>query len=253
MNKYKSLVFRELKLSARHYMFRGLMFLAFIAMLILVMLVIKPQAAREGGAVDGFALMGAYITGIMGAVIIGEDNGVYKSDVNTGWLTFSYALPLNTFEKTMARYISKLIVIAVGAIFTIIGTVLVYTVGGCALNGNILLSLFVFIDAMLIFNIALDAFIMRATDTKALKKMGAAAGIVIAVLIFLPDILSLGKTGSGDEIISEEALQSVAATNDILCKFEMPEILGYISIPLMIVILIVGFIITMKNFERREA
>lgn len=253
MKKYKSLIFRELKLSAKHYAFRGLLFFAFIAMFALVLFVLKPQAAREGGSLDGFALMGAYAVGIMGAIVIGEDNGVYKADVNTGWLTYSWALPLTAFEKTMAKYLTKLVIIVAGSIITVLGTILVYAVGGCTLRVNTVLSLFIFIDAILIFYIVFEAFIMRATDAKALKKMGGVVGVVIAVLIFLPDIFSFGQPDSSEEIFSEEALQSVAATNAILVKFDMPEIIGYLSIPLMAVILVVGFIITMKNYERRKA
>lgn len=253
MNKYKSLVFRELKLSARHYALRGLMFLAFIAMLVLVMLVLKPQAAKEMSNMRGFALMGAYVVGIIGAIIIGEDNGVYKADVNTGWLTYSWALPLTSFEKAMAKYIVRVILIAAGSVITVLSAILIFAISGSAFNVNTILSLFFFIDIALIFNIVLESFFMRATDTKSLKKMGAIAGAVLAVLIFLPDILSLGQPDSAESDILEQASQSIDVANYVLYSFKMPEMLGYISIPLMIVILIAGFIITKKNFERREA
>lgn len=253
MNKYKSLVFRELKLSARHYALRGLMFLAFIAMLVLVMFVLKPQAAKEMSNMRGFALMGAYVVGIIGAIIIGEDNGVYKADVNTGWLTYSWALPLTSFEKAMAKYMVRIILIAAGSVITVLSAILIFLISGAAFNINTILSLFIFIDIALVFNIVLEAFFMRATDTKTLKKMGTIAGSVLAVLIFLPDILSLGQPDSAESDILEQATQSIDIANYVFYSFKMHEIIGYISIPLMIVILIVGFIITKKNLERREA
>ena len=254
MNKYKSLVFRELKLSARHYTFRGMMFLAFMALIILVMFVLKFQAEKQGSTLDGFALAGAYAVGIMGAVIIGENNDVYKADVNSGWLEYSRTLPLTAFEKTMAKYIAKLIVIVGGSILVILGTVLVYAISGCSLSVNIILSQFVFIDALLIFNIILEMFIMRATDTKALKKIGAVIGVVLAVLVFLPDILPLTEPDSSEQIILDQAMESVVvANNNLLLSLKMPEILCNISIPLMAVILVAGFVITMKNYKRRVA
>ncbi len=253
MNKYKSLVFRELKLSARHYMLRGLMFLAFIVMLVLVMFVLKPQAAKEMCNMRGFALMGAYVVGIMGAIIIGEDNGVYKADVNTGWLTYSWTLPLTSFEKAMTKNIVRVILIAAGSVITVLSAILIFAISGTAFNVNTILSLFIFIDIALIFNIILEAFFMRATDTKSLKKVGTIAGAVLAVLIFLPDILSLGQPGSAESKILEQATQSIEIANYVFYSFKMPEIIGYISIPLMIIVLIAGFIITKKNFEKREA
>lgn len=254
MNKYKSLVFRELKLSVRHYTLRGIMFLAFMALIILVMFVLKFQAEKQGSTLDGFALAGAYAVGIMGAVIIGENNDVYKSDVNSGWLEYSWALPLTAFEKTMAKYIAKLIVIVGGSILIILGTVLVYAISGCSLSVNTILSQFIIIDALLIFNIILEMFIMRATDTKALKKMGAVIGAVLAVLVFLPDILPLAQSDSSEQIILDQAMESVVVANNLLLlSLKMPEILCNISIPLMAVILAAGFVITMKNYKRRVA
>ena len=251
MNKYKSLVFREWKLSQKHYISKILLFLLFVVMFGLAMFVLGGQAAEEETTLDGFALLISYLIGIVGVIYVAEDNGVYKADVNSGWLAYSWALPLTAFEKAMAKYILKAVVIVVGMTLIILGAVVLYTIAGCTISINTVLSFFLFLDGILIYDMVRQFILMYATDSKALKKMGSIASAVGVALLFLPDLFSGGETDAFDEDFS--SVEGLAAFNEMTRTLVIPTFWGCAGVVFMFVLLIVGFVMTWKSYERRLA
>lgn len=251
MTKYASLIFREFKISKKHYFYRVLMLAAFIFLFIIALIVLSNDRTRNGVALDGFALMAMYLIGAIVAIIIAEDNGVFKSDVNSGWLRYSRALPLSAFEKAMAKYIFRMIMIIIGFAVCILSSLVICSVTDSSMNTKGILTMFLLFDVSLIFNIVIEAFIMRATDKKALKKMSYIISAILVAILFLPEFINFDSMNGQEESL-EQTMQSVEKTNELLRKLVLPDAVLYASVALMAVILITGFIITMKNFGRRE-
>lgn len=65
----------------------------------------------------------------LNARCIAGDNGVHKSDMASGLRTYSFALPVTVFEKTVTKYILKFSAIIIGAVLTFIGSTLIHKVG----------------------------------------------------------------------------------------------------------------------------
>lgn len=257
MNMYKSLVFREWKLSKKHYILRTVIFALLSTLFLLTTYSMGKEADQGKSSVDGFLFIMAYFIGIVAAVIVAEDNGVYKADVKSGWLNYSWTLPITAFEKAMSKYIFKGGLVSVGMITTVMVIAGMYALCGGNFNIQSTYLFFIVVDAVLLYDLVRQIIIMHAVDVKSLKKMGNIAGIILAVIFFLPEILSDSKSDPVGELFAsmdpnagEEAVFEVF--DKLMDLIVIPNYIGIIAILLMVVILVISFVVTWKGYERRR-
>ena len=111
MKLYRSLVYRELRLTRKRY---ALMFILFVLLAAMFAL----PAFRDDIFFDDTTEAEKYIIvtlftiipAAIGSFIAGSNNGVHKSDINTGWKRNSVTLPATPVQKAGADLIVKLIV-----------------------------------------------------------------------------------------------------------------------------------------------
>lgn len=124
----------------------------------------------------------AFIRTALTAGCIAGDNGVLKSDITSGWRTYSFALPVTALEKTAAKYIVKLAAIIIGAVLTFIGSALIHTVGGSNMPSAVMFCYFICLDLFLIIDIVYQAIPAgKWVLTGQLARL--AVGIVLVLLI----------------------------------------------------------------------
>ncbi len=254
--KYKALVYREWKVSKKFYAPRVALLGLFLILLgYVVMLIAKDPVTDPPEATTMGILFLSYLFIACIAAMAGEDNGVHKADVDTGWLRFSWALPLTAFEVTMGKYIFKVVMILIGTIvmFVSIGTLTV--LADFTLMAEVVYAFFWCLDVVLLFNFFHNLFVLRAVDKKTLKKMSTISGIVGVVLLFLPDIWFL-LSGKSSENTFESNMEQAFETMDynrLIDLITIPDFWGWIGILLLFVILPVSFVVTRKGYERRNA
>lgn len=256
MKKYKSLIFRELKLSRKHYLGVFALIVIFAGLMLLSIFVSGREAVKNGESLDAFALAMSYMFAIVGSACIAADSGVFKEDMNSGWRRYSYALPVTAFEKTVAKYAVKIIAIIIGMAVIFLGSAAIFAAGGSTLKTGTVCSFFLMLDFFLIFDIVFQAFILRAEDTKSLKKLGSIAGIITFIVVFiLPEFIPEGDLPFNvDAFITDmETMKSPAGLNKYLEYITIPDVWGIIGIVLTFVILALGFVVTLKSYERRES
>lgn len=256
MNKYKSLVFRELKLARKHYIGMFALSILFLGLMVLCVFVAGGEFVRQGESLDTFSLIMTYMFAVISTYCAVHDNGVFKSDMGAGWNTYSHALPVTAFEKAAANYIVKTIAIIAGMAVTILGAAVIFAAGGSTLTMGTIFGFFLFADVFLLFEIVYQAIILRANDMKSLKKLGSIAGGIAFVVIFvLPEFIPAGDEALFlDSLMTDmETMQSPSDLNKYLEYITIPEVWGYAGIALMFVLLAVGFVVTCKSYERREA
>ena len=251
--KYKALVYREWKIAKKFYVLRSILILLFV----LLFGGIIVFSTRAGVKADGVWLFFLYLIVLFIAVAIGENNGVYKSDVNVGWLRFSWALPLTACEKAIAKYIFKCIVILSGTLFTLVSLGIICVLSEFTRMTTVVFAFFWCLDVCLLFDLLRHAIMMRAVDTKTLKKICKKASIVIFVIISIPDVITLiqGKSIFEKSPI-ESKIDAAIANSDFHMLADLmtiPKTWGFIGILLVFVLLIAGFAVTRKNYERRIA
>ena len=254
MKKYSSLIFRELKLGRKAYIGSFILIIVFALLMLLSMFVSGGQYVKNGESMDVFAICLSYMFAALTAGCIAGDNGVLKSDMASGWRTYSFALPVTALEKTVAKYIVKLAAIIIGAVLTFIGSMLIHTVGGSNMPSAVMFCYFICLDLFLIIDIVYQAVVLRADDMKSFKKLGAIAGGIGTVILLALEFIPSGVSDSEFETFMTEV--ETASSPVILNKYigfvTIPDAAGIIGIVLTVVILIAGFLVTLKNHKRRE-
>ncbi|MBQ9948784.1 MAG: hypothetical protein IJO91_10400 [Oscillospiraceae bacterium] len=249
MKSIRSLFYREMRLSARHYIIRLLLLVLVVGFAALSLLVTGQNSAYAGEDMSGFTVMLTYIIAIVAGVVIAEDNGVFKADMDAGWLRYSYALPMSAAKKALTRTLVKLLSISVGMVVTVAGAALV---SGRMPDAPTIMNFVLILDIFLLYDMVQQIFILRATDPDELKRNKFIGGIVAIVVIVIGlELLPIDISGleKAMELIPE--MKSPAEMSQLGELFKLPENIDYFGIPAMIVILAVGFFTSWKALERR--
>lgn len=256
IEKYKSLVYREWKVSKKYYAPRTVLLGLFLILLgYVVILIAKDPTTDPPEATTMGILCLSYLFIACIAAMAGDDNGVHKADVDTGWLRFSWALPLTAFETAMGKYIFRVIVIAIGTTFMFVSVGTFTALMDFTLMAEVVYAFFWCLDVVLLFNLFSNLFMLRAVDKKTLKKLSTIFSIVGVALLFLPDIWLLlsGKVSVNTfESDMDQAFES-ADYNRLIDLMTIPDFWGWVGILLLFVILAAGFVVTWKSYERRNA
>lgn len=265
--KYKSLLFREWKVSKKFYLLRIVLLLLCTLMLGGLMVYITTTGVVETVVVEGETVPAAegatdwafifllYLLVLFMAATSGEDTGVYKADVNSGWLKYSWALPVTAHEKAVTKLTFRGIVVLIGTVYMFVSIGVISAIAGFTHMKTVVYAFFWCLDFCLLLDTIRDFVIMRAVDMKAVKKMGNIALLVIIVAIDLPYFMK-AMQGTPPEDILDSKMVTMMKNNDFSGLTELitiPDLWGWVGILLLFVILIGGFLLSRKNFERRNA
>lgn len=252
----KSMVFRELKILKKSYFATLLMIIGMTAFMLLASYVLITLEIDGNQNVEGFALFMTYMLSLVVAGALTSDDIVLKSDMACGWHRYSLVLPLTSKDRAMAKYITKAIVIAVGGILVAVMSVPVFLLGKSDYSLAPVYLYICAVDFFLIYDIIRQSILMRATDLKSFKKLSVIAGVVIVALVLVLEFAFSGASELSTKIEKVFAEIETADSPTILNKYvkfiTMPAYVGAIAFVLMLVILFVSFLITKKNYERRE-
>ena len=252
----KALIFRELKISTKSYLASLLLIVAMSAMMFLALYVMISKDLGSGETLKGFSLIMAYTFAIIIGGTIASDDTVLKSDIGSGWQRYSLALPLTAHDKAKAKYITKAIVIAVCGVLVSLICIPVFIIGKTSYCLAPIYLYICFVDILLVYDIIRQSVLMRATDLKSLKKLGiivgaVLVGIVIALEYAFTSVSELGR--KIEKVMTEvETADSPTVLNKYTSYITIPAYVGIIALVLMFVILFASYLITRKNYERRE-
>ncbi|MCH5255396.1 MAG: ABC-2 transporter permease [Lachnospiraceae bacterium] len=245
MKKYKSLLFREYKLSRNHYLFRLVILLLFLGLVFLTLLLNHEESQETKDSITMFmSLLFAMIAGFVCA----DDDGVYKSDINVGWHTYSYCLPVSLWEKVIVRYLVKVFAILVGAGITALGCQIIASGAGTKVDMRMICVFLLIADIYLLFQIIIDLVSLMAKDAKESKKfLIIFAVLVLGIIVLSPNLIPADLFDmSGDELGVILPNRIVEAVMKLIDKLDL------FVLPLLIVLFAAGFGITYKIYERRK-
>lgn len=261
MEKYKSLLYREWKITKKFYLLRIVLLVLFTVMLGGgTIYAVNASAGREVAAgadeaLDWALIILFYLLVLFMAAASGEDNGVYKSDVSSDWLKYSWALPVTAHEKAVTKYVFRGILVLSGTIYMFASVGAICAITGFAHMKTVVYAFFWGLDAILAYTIVKDFIVMNAVDMKSLKKMWNIVFIAFVIVFELPYILDAIR-GVPPEDLIDEKLKAIVENSDYSVAIELvsiPDFWGYIGILLLFVIFVVGFLLSRKSFERRSA
>lgn len=245
MRKYKSLLFREYKLSRNHYLFRWIILILFLGLVFLTNLLNRDESQEVKNSITMFmSLLFAIITGF----VCVDDNGVYRSDINAGWHTYSYCLPISLFEKAIIRYFVKVLAILAGAGITALGCRIIAIGAGAKADMRMLFVFLFMADIYLLFEDIIRAVSLVTKDVRKSKIFWTIViGAALGILFFVPDMISIDFLN-----VPKDEL-GVALPNMILeTVMKLIDKMDWILLPLFLVLLAAGFAATYKSYERRR-
>ena len=242
MSLYRSLVYREFKLTKKHsVMLVGISLVLMALMMLLCPVYGEVENDDDVAAVTVMSLTFAFIVSAMGA----SSNDIPKMDIAAGWRKYMYTLPVKPAQQAAGDILTKLISIAVFFIIKLIHSIAVYAVMGVSaltaeINAFLLCS-----SAFLICDMVYNLVIMLARDKKQLKQFGIIAALAgVAVFMLVPDLL-----GSFDKSTAEgQPLTYFSSMIKLLSS--VPCTL--IAVAAFIAVNLLYFFLLKRAYERRE-
>ena len=256
MKLYRSLLFREWKISRRHYVTRVLMVVCFAALLLLAVFAAwKDDFANASAseleelrsAIDMFGMM----FGMLTAILAVYDTDVLQSDVNCGWHRYSLALPITAKDKALARYSVRCGAILTGGILCGIFAVIIENPLGQQLFAGTLNVYCVTLDVLLLFEL-LRSLLMTMGLTEKQAGLAVLLFIVFVVcgfviwfcLSYLDDFWA-----NISEMTENGINPATKLASDVV---ETAENLSFVPFIVLILLTVCSFFASAKALERRE-
>lgn len=254
MALYKSLVYREFRLSRSYYILITLLFVLFGT---LVLIGMRVGIALEGGldndAEEGISILITSIVPAIGGFLSARDANNYKKDVNSGWASYARVLPATAKQRAFSCILLRLGFSAFMCLLTFVWAILVRTAADLS---STVPNISMFLAAMaltVLLDSVYSAVVMRTKDKKAFKKVALIASVaVIGTMELISKLIGRGENG---ELLDDgllDKLKEPAASQKIFNFLTSYTFLA-ISACALITALIVYFIIVSKSLERREA
>lgn len=262
MKLYRSLIFRELKLTRKRCILMLILFLLLsLMMLTQIMLGGFSEPGEESPAEMVLFFVG--MVSLTGGFMAGTNNGLQKADINSGWKRYYFILPTTAKQQAVSDLLVKLCYILFFGLLSAAFALVCNGVSGIntAVEGfnpicrmlNIYLGA---VCAVMLVDIAYSYIMMFANDKNQLKLIGALAFVVAGVVFSVLDLF-LGKNkteqpAEGGAVISQEAVDKFEA---FLCSFEAFLCSGKTSLcvsAVFVVLCALYFLAMWRSHERRE-
>lgn len=250
MSLYRSLIFREFKVTRKTVILRFILILLCSAVLSFSFILsasvddISPDEKVDMTSLYTILAMLSAAT----ALLASFDTGIYKADINTGWARYSYVLPATAKQRTNSMFIIKLILFAAALVINMLNPLilgLLMSKGKMEELITVSLNSFLISFAVgFIITTVQQSVTIWAKDKESLKKLGVIAGIAgLAVYMGAESLLPESKDG---KLVDSDG--SISRLLNSLTGYKMT----LIAAGALILLFSASYIITLKALERRE-
>ena len=258
MKLYRSLIYRELKLTRKRCILMLILFLL-LSLLMLLPIMIGGLSGDSEMEEDLLSIvwLASGIVALTGGFLAGTNNGLQKADINSGWKRYSFILPPTAKQQALSDLLTKLCYILFFGLLSVAFLMVCKIVSGIntAVEGidpicrmlNIYLGA---VCAVMLVDIAYSYIMMFANDKNQLKLISAlafvGAGAVLKVFGLFPRMNKTEKPAEDGTMISEEAVN----------KFETFLSSGKTTLCILavfVVLCVLFFLAMWRSHERRES
>lgn len=256
MKKIRSLLFREFKIARKNYILSGVLIFSIMIFITLGILLLISSGNDEltkymqKSMFNMLVLMSSFM-----APSIYLTDVVFKADINSGWMKYSYGLPVTSFERAVVRTIR-----IVGMMFFAIALSQIFIAVICMITGRqfqLWFSVihFTMMDFSLLVGIISNLFTLSARSTEELKKKYVYGEILITLLSF-PFLFLIFKFfkrifPDNDFTVSEEerVKELVNVLNNLLEKMNGVFLIAV----LILMVLLITVLFALNYFNLRSA
>lgn len=244
MAKYRSLLFKEMKLSIRHYGFMVLMIIMLIAICCLGLFLNREEPSEEIIVIAYFMINTLAI--ISGSAFSWETE-VDKMDKTSGFSTYVLVLPVKAVDRAFVSYCVRTMAIIAGFIFAVIGKVLISKIVNAVLDNSFCFAYFLVVCIGLLISICLKGINLFIKTKPGIEKI-----IAVIVFILVGAVLFIGLSGGinlqaifDDSGLGIPTVVNQAVANGV-AKYSLAVFL------LLVVLLGCGTFLSAKIYGRRE-
>ncbi|MGN0606021.1 MAG: ABC-2 transporter permease [Oscillospiraceae bacterium] len=197
MTKIRSLIFRELKVCRKLYIIKFLVLFAFFAFIIggtFLFTNLFEELSDKENMVKSFAEMLSMLIMLYSVVVFAEDN-IFKSDLNSGWNNYSYALPLTASERAAVKLIRFIGTLGISILLGMVCVAIINKIAGTQFQIGYVILQFILLDLLLLSKIIVDFFVLRARNTDEYKKMQDKGNLIFLFSIICIAIVILKCVG----------------------------------------------------------
>ena len=205
MTAFRSLIFRELRISRKQHILEAVATLIFALYFLMAAAVMKQMKVSDFKSYEDMMLnresivfMAAVMMGVLPVTLAVGQHNTLKADLNSGWLRYSYTLPIDPSVRAAVSVTIKLVTSVVGAIFAIACTCLY-----CSISELSFHSYYLVIDAAALalgalFSIPSDYIILSTRSPEELKKKTNLTGLMFTVVFLIPAYISVKRFFSSE-------------------------------------------------------
>ena len=243
--KYRSLAFREWRILQHRMKYALLLIVSFVALSFLTFY-LNPQ--------EDFSSFPAFISLFLFAVTafmcLGEDD-VYKSDKESGWLTYAKCLPITPDDRAKSATLLLVLKIMVMFIIDVIGYKVNCLAAGVKMNPGLLALSIILSDVCIGIYVLKTAVVTFCPNGQ--ERKGKIVLYIIACLAISYILISAFPIMNRISDMSEVQME-----NFDLPKVVVKEVLKLVNqfefaaIPLLIVIVATYFFVSRKKYEKEK-
>ena len=194
---FRSLIFREFKLAKKVIIIQALLMLVFMAM-VWGMVLSQDDVAE---ALDTVTLM---IT-LQAMLPVLMDNN-FTSDINSGWLSYSYSLPIKPLTRVAVRFVQRFSVTLGSIMLSLINSAALCAFVGRSFGVNQIVWHIVLLAMVIFYFLPSEFILLRARSSAEIKKMMTAAGLTSFALIAAVIIgIFIANGGTLEKLMDEES------------------------------------------------
>lgn len=252
MTKFRSLLYREMRICRKGNILRAGLLILFVGMLWGMLLTIRfgdlAGAAEVANAPDFVVNTAILYTALIGVMVgLGQDE-VFKSDLSAGWQAYSYGLPITPFDRALVRILRLSIMTAAG-----MAAASLNIIGFCAFMDvpfrmSYITLQFLALDFMLVTVIISEFFVLAARSLPDMQKYNERAGWVSFGLMILCIVIFIKTSGlTIDKLKDDTYITELMGGFDIFEKLTGSMLLWVI--PLTLALIAVHFAVVCYRFR----
>ena len=248
MKLYRSLIFRELKVTRKRCILMLILFLL-LSLLMLTPIILGGFSEPSEESPAEMVLLFVGIVSLTGGFLAGTNNGLQKADISAGWKRYSFVLPPTAKQQAMSDLLTKLCYILFFGLLSA-AFAWIYTAATDYNAFGIMLNIYLgAVCAVMLIDVAYSYIIMFAKTKKDLGIIGIiaffGAGIILKVIGLFINVDSPEQPAGDGDLISDEAFSrlvtALSSGKTTLCIFAA-----------FAVICALFFLVMWRSRERRE-
>lgn len=204
--KFRSLLFQEFRISRKTILLQAGLLLMWIVMSWVMLFSVGSEGFTEeelGKMVDAVVLA----TALVGVMYLFVDE-TFKSNMDSGWLNYSYALPIRPLERTAARFFRRFSVIFGCVLLSLCNAAALCAHLGKPFGASYIVWHLVILAATILGMLPNNIILLRARSGAEMKKLQSIAGltttalmVVLVIIIFKANGMSLENLADSDAVI----------------------------------------------------